>query len=121
MSDNFIQFVDPAIQATLSRGAKLHADRALPKATRTQRKKDKERARTRQRVMLDIPERLTDEVTRMANENGVSTSGVAALALAFFVDDVASGRINITDYLTPARANPRFVNKVVLGDWENEA
>lgn len=106
---------DAAMLALVSRGQAMQAERRLPPKDRQRkaRQRQKDEARAGKRALYDLPEEVIQRIASMARWNQTTASGVAALALTRFLEDVDAGRVKLSDYLEPIDS-PRYTYRVNL-------
>jgi hypothetical protein len=107
--------LDPAVQATINKGARLSSDRSLPKAERTRQAKEREKTSSRHRFNMDLDPSIDKRLASLANRDDVKcpASGLANLALHLFLDAVEAGAVDLRDYLAPSRS-PRYERTIKL-------
>lgn len=104
---------DPAVSALMSGGQARQAERKLPVKDRQKKAKQRAKDAARSKTLYDLPEEIIQGIASVAKWNQTTASGVAALALKRFLDDVKSGDVKIRDYLEPID-HPRYEFRVML-------
>jgi hypothetical protein len=112
----FVNFeVDPAIEATLSASNRRRGDRQLPAKER--KAKTKERAKNEERkgkrASYDLPPEMIKAIARIADEVKAPASQLVALAISQLLDQIVLHKLDLTDYLIPAKS-PRYDYRIAL-------
>lgn len=103
MRRNPLDDIDPAVASILGDAERKQRIRRLPRE-----KQDRARRQSqRPRVMLDIPEPVQEEITRIAQKEGLSVSATAALLLADAVRRYHSGAVSFSGTKRISRS-PRY-------------
>ncbi len=103
---------DPAVAALLGQGTRREDERRLPAKERRKKARQREKDQKRSKALYDLPEELISEVARLATSHKTTASGICHLALARLLDEVATGSVQIRDYLQPIDS-PRYENRVM--------
>lgn len=106
--------IDPAVAELLTGLERLRSDASLPRKEREKkaRERAKIQARREARATYDLPPALREQIRLLAEEQRVPASQIVTLALARFLNDLASGEIDLAKYKCPSRS-PRY-------DWNLE-
>jgi len=70
--------IDPAVASLVTEGERRRRRRQLPRSRQAKARRDA----ARQRAVYDIPEEVIKAIAKVAKEEGISASAVAALLLA---------------------------------------
>jgi hypothetical protein len=94
--------VDPAVESLLGQGERRQDEARLPKAKRSQRKKERERAQKRlaNRVNLDLPVDLKKRLETLAKKEGVPVSQLVAFLLYAPVHQLETRSISLWGFKT---------------------
>ncbi len=94
--------VDPAVESLLNQGQRRNIESHLPKNTRSQRRKERERAQKRlaNRVNLDLPVDLKKHLEILAKKEGVPVSQLVAFLLYIPVYQLETHMISLWGYKT---------------------
>lgn len=118
--------IDPAVEGLVSEGDRRQRRRRLPQDSKARR--DAERTR----ATYDLPQELIDALGDVADAEGMSASGAAALLLAAAVNQYQEGEWTLTGFKRASRAplyewvaDPETVADVLTGkrtlDAEHES
>jgi hypothetical protein len=114
--------IDPAVEGLVSEGDRRQRRRRLPQDSKA--RKDAERTR----ATYDLPQELIDALSDVAEAEGMSASGAAALLLAAAVNQYQEGKWILTGFKRPSRAplyewvaDPETVTAVLAGKKTLEA
>ena len=101
--------IDPAVAELLSVMQEKQFDLQLPRKERLKKKREQAKitARREQRATYDLPPSLRQIIKNLAEEEKLPASQLVTLALANFVQDYRSGKIDIGPYKQPSRS-PRY-------------
>jgi hypothetical protein len=94
--------IDPAVESLLDQGQRRSLESHLPKNLRSQRKKERERAKKRlaNRINLDLPVDLKNRLEMLARKEGVPVSQLVAFLLYVPVLQLETRRISLWGYKT---------------------
>jgi hypothetical protein len=114
--DNSVQrrsAIDPAVAELLGDMEQKASERTLPRDDRQRRIKEREKARARNRVMLDLPQEIEKRIKALAAKHGCPISQIAALLIWQGIKDLDSGLLNPGVYKKPSRS-PRYTWNLVF-------
>ena len=115
--------VDPAVAALLGQGVQRKSEQRLSPKERRKRLREREKARSRNRVIYDIASEIEEAVKAIANEHDCPISQVAGLLLAYGVKAVRDHEIELSDYKETSRS-PRYGWNLDFDAeeiWENQS
>ena len=94
--------IDPAVESLLDQGQRRSVESHLPKNLRSQRKKERERAKKRlaNRINLDLPVDLKRRLESLAKKEGVPVSQLVAFLLFIPVLQLETRRVSLWGYKT---------------------
>ena len=109
--------LDPSVADLLS---VMEQKQSLSQLSRRERqKKTKEHAkitaRREQRATYDLPPAIRQAVKDMADAHAVPASQIVTLALARFLQDIETSKVDLSDYKQPSRS-PRYDWNLVFPD-----
>ena len=105
--------IDPAVAELLGTMEQKARDRSLPRDDRQRKVKEREKARARNRVMLDLPQEIEKQIKSLAVKHECPISQIAALLIWQGVQDLENGLLNPSEYKKPSRA-PRYTWNLVF-------
>ncbi len=106
--------IDPAVAELLTGLERQRSDAALPRKEREKKARERAKIQSRRdaRATYDLPPALREKIKGLAEDQRVPASQLVTLALARFISDLESGKIDLSDYKSPSRS-PRY-------DWNLE-
>lgn len=121
--DNPIQrrsAIDPAVAELLDTMEQKASERSLPQDDRRRKIKEREKARARNRVMLDLPKEIEKRIKVLAAKHECPISQIAALLIWQGLKDLDSERLDLGMYKKPSRS-PRYAwNLVFYEEFRND-
>jgi hypothetical protein len=112
--------IDPAVADLLGSMEQKASERALPRDERQRKVKEREKARARNRVMLDLPPEIEKRIKALAVKHECTISQIAALLIWQGVQDLENGLLNPSAYKKPSRS-PRYTwNLVFMERFRND-
>ena len=112
--------IDPAVAELLGTMEQKARDRSLPRDDRLRKVKEREKARARNRVMLDLPQEIEKQIKSLAVKHECPISQIAALLIWQGVQDLENGLLNPSEYKKPSRS-PRYTwNLVFMEKFRND-
>jgi hypothetical protein len=109
--------LDPAVSSLLTGMEQRQSELQMPRKDRERLVKErlKIQARREQRVTYDLPPVLREDLRELAESLGIPASQLAALALARFLSDYRSNRIDLDEFKQPSYS-PRYDWNLVFPD-----
>jgi hypothetical protein len=109
--------LDPAVADLLSGMEQRQAEAALPRKEREKkvRERAKIQARRDQRATYDLPPGIRTRIKDTAEEERIPASQLVTLALIRFLNDLETGRVDLSEFKQPSRS-PRYDWNLVLPD-----
>ena len=95
--------LDPAVAAILGDGDRRERERRLGRAERRKRARD----RARSKATYDLPDRIIDEIKRVAERESCSASSLVGFLLAYGLNALEQGTLSLEGHFKPSRS-PRF-------------
>ena len=121
--DNSVQrrsAIDPAVAELLETMDQKASERSLPRDDRIRKVREREKARARNRVMLDLPQEIEKRIKTLAAKHECTISQIAALLIWQGIKDLENGLLNPSVYKKPSRS-PRYSwNLVFLERFQND-
>jgi hypothetical protein len=112
--------IDPAVAELLETMDQKASERSLPRDDRLRKVREREKARARNRVMLDLPQEIEKWIKALAVKHECTISQIAALLIWQGVQDLENGLLNPSMYKTPSRS-PRYTwNLVFMEKFRND-
>ena len=112
--------IDPAVAELLGTMEQKASERSLPREDRRRKIKEREKARARNRVMLDLPLEIEKRIKALAAKYECPISQIAALLIWQGLKDLDSGLLNPGVYKKLSRS-PRYTwNLVFSEELEND-
>jgi len=112
--------IDPAVAELLGTMEQKARDRSLPRDDRQRKIKEREKARARNRVMLDLPQEIEAQIKDLAKKHECPISQIAALLIWQGMQDLENGLLNPSEYKKPSRS-PRYTwNLVFMEKFRND-
>ncbi|CAK0756978.1 conserved hypothetical protein [Gammaproteobacteria bacterium] len=117
-SNGFVNGLDPAVAALISKGGQAKKERGLPRAERAKSKRaaQKQEARNGSRAVYDLDKKLIDAVKQLAEENETTASQVAAIALQLMLRGIQFGEVDLAKYKRALPKNPRYGYELVFDE-----
>lgn len=112
MTDNKFErrtILDPAVADLLTGMEKRQSESQLPRKERERlaRERSKIMARREQRVTYDLPPTLRESVRQLSEQLKIPASQLVTLALARFLQDYESEKVDLGKYKQPSHS-PRY-------------
>lgn len=103
--------LDPGVEAALGRSARRVATSHMTASQRKAKAKEENKAKARKgkQALYDLDAEIIQRIRDMADKLGTSNSQVAQLGLAYFLQAVDRGEIDLTDYLKSSNKSPRYL------------
>ena len=112
--------IDPAVADLLGSMDQKESERSLPRDDRLRKVKEREKARARNRVMLDLPQEVEKRIKALAVKHECTISQIASLLIWQGVQDLDNGLLNPSAYKKPSRS-PRYTwNLVFIEKFQND-
>jgi hypothetical protein len=112
--------IDPAVAELLETMDKKASERSLPRDDRFRKVREREKARARNRVMLDLPQEIEKRIKALAVKHECTSSQIAALLIWQGIKDLENGLLNPSAYKKPSRS-PRYTwNLVFMEKFQND-
>jgi hypothetical protein len=105
--------IDPAVADLLGSMDQKENERSLPRDDRLRKVKEREKARARNRVMLDLPLEIEKRIKALAVKHECTISQITALLIWQGVKDLENGVLNPSVYKKPSRS-PRYTWNLVF-------
>jgi hypothetical protein len=105
--------IDPAVAELLETMEQKASERSLPQDDRRRKVKEREKARARNRVMLDLPQEIEVRIKALAAKHECPISQIASLLIWQGLKDLDSGLLNPGVYKRPSRS-PRYTWNLVF-------
>jgi len=111
-NDNLLRAnLDPVVLATLAQAKQSRAIKSISGAKNKQAaRKEYTRQAARNKVLLDIPPEIARLLTVIANDYGVSMSGLAGLAILMLASEISKG-LDISDSFIACKG-PKFRHRI---------
>jgi hypothetical protein len=112
--------LDPSVAQFIEKGDRARSERSMPKGERRKAKKAqaKQEARNGSRAVYDLPPELIEKYRRLAAENETTASGIAEMALRYFLRAMDFGEVELQRYKRPLPKNPRYGYEMVWAENE---
>lgn len=109
--------LDPAVADLLSGMQQRQIESQLPRKERERlsRERAKIQSRRDQRATYDLPPTLREEIMALSEELRIPASQLVTLALARFLNDYHSEKIDLGKYKQPSRS-PRYDWNLIFSD-----
>jgi hypothetical protein len=112
--------IDPAVAELLGTMDQKASERSLQRDDRRRKIKEREKARARNRVMLDLPLEIEKRIKALAEKHECPISQIAALLIWQGLQDLENGLLNPSVYKKPSRS-PRYTwNLVFIERFRND-
>src|SRR4030042_6361398 len=112
--------IDPAVAELLETMDQKASERSLPRDDRLRKVREREKAKARNRVMLDLPQEVEKRIKSLAVKHECTISQIAALLIWQGVQDLENGLLNPRVYKKPSRS-PRYTwNLVFIERLQND-
>ncbi len=112
--------IDPAVADLLGSMDQKESERSLPRDDRLRKVKEREKARARNRVMLDLPQEIEKKIKALAAKYECPVSQITALLIWQGVQDLDNGLLNPSAYKKPSNS-PRYTwNLVFMERFRND-
>jgi hypothetical protein len=111
--------IDPAVAELLGTMEQKASERSLTLEDRRRMKREREKTKARNRVMLDLSQEIEAQIKDLAEKHECPISQIAALLLWQGLQDLENGLLNPSAYKKPSRS-PRYTwNLVIPGRMQN--
>ena len=107
--------IDPAVAELLGTMEQKANERSLPRDDRRRKIKEREKARARNRVMLDLPQEIEARIKALAEKHECPISQIAALLIWQGLKDLDTGLLNPGVYKKSSKS-PRYTWNLVFSD-----
>ncbi len=109
--------LDPAVADLLSGMEQRQAEAQLPRRERERKAREREKIQSRRekRATYDLPPSVRQGINQLAEDQRLPASQLVTLALARFLQEYASGNINLNELKRPSRS-PRYDWNLVFPD-----